>query len=273
MTGTQRVLHLMSHRVNQLVSSRWNKQMPIWLVCEFPKSGGSWFGRMVAQCLELPFCEFSLLPLSMSCVTFSHWPFHPKRQRCFYVLRDGRDVLVSLYYHQLRIIQNHPGSSSAKRLCKRYPSLNTVQIGESNARDGFLRFAESVLSDKSSGRFDWSSHVSAWVDSNPSRVHVVRYEELLSDTCDVLEQCMDFAGYSCSEKRLKHIVEAYSFCAMTGRDPGDENVHSFQRKGIVGDWMNHFTTHIACLFDQAHGELLIDLGYEHNRDWIDRLNA
>lgn len=39
------------------------------------------------------------------------------------------------------------------------------------------------------------------------------------------------------------------------------------RKGIVGDWRNHFTPAVARAFHDSVGSLLIDCGFETNRDW------
>lgn len=39
------------------------------------------------------------------------------------------------------------------------------------------------------------------------------------------------------------------------------------RKGIIGDWRNHFTAEHKRVFKELAGDLLIDLGYEQNDDW------
>ena len=42
--------------------------------------------------------------------------------------------------------------------------------------------------------------------------------------------------------------------------------HTF-RKGIPGDWRNHFSKKHVNLFKEVAGQLLIDLGYEKSFDW------
>jgi len=42
--------------------------------------------------------------------------------------------------------------------------------------------------------------------------------------------------------------------------------HTF-RKGISGDWRNHLSEKHIALFKELAGQMLIDLGYEHNFEW------
>ena len=57
---------------------------------------------------------------------------------------------------------------------------------------------------------------------------------------------------------------------QTGRAPGAEDRGSFIRKGVAGDWVNHFTRETAELFDELAGDALVALGYESDRGWADR---
>jgi hypothetical protein len=67
---------------------------------------------------------------------------------------------------------------------------------------------------------------------------------------------------------LNEVVDSYSFERITGRKPGEEERNSFVRKGITGDWRNHFTREAAEIFDRWAGRLLIELGYESDREWV-----
>lgn len=63
-------------------------------------------------------------------------------------------------------------------------------------------------------------------------------------------------------------VEATSFEKMLGgRKPGEEDPGSFFRKGIAGDWENAFTGRDKQTLKEEAGDLLIELGYEKDRDW------
>jgi hypothetical protein len=49
-----------------------------------------------------------------------------------------------------------------------------------------------------------------------------------------------------------------------GRSPPQS--HTF-RRGVPGDWRNHFSNKHVNLFKEVAGQLLIDLGYEKSFDW------
>ena len=64
------------------------------------------------------------------------------------------------------------------------------------------------------------------------------------------------------------IAEEFSFERQADRRPGEEDRSSFLRKGLVGDWRNHFSQQARKTFDwYAGGELLL-LGYERDRSWV-----
>jgi hypothetical protein len=66
---------------------------------------------------------------------------------------------------------------------------------------------------------------------------------------------------------LRDIVEQHRFEQLTGRERGEENVNSHYRKGVPGDWKNHFEeTHVRA-FKDRYNDLLRTLGYEDDPDW------
>jgi Sulfotransferase domain len=64
------------------------------------------------------------------------------------------------------------------------------------------------------------------------------------------------------------IAEEFSFERQAGRRPGEEDKRSFRRRGMVGDWRNHFNHEARELFDRYAGSELILLGYERDRSWV-----
>ena len=52
-----------------------------------------------------------------------------------------------------------------------------------------------------------------------------------------------------------------------GRKEGEEDVTSHYRKGVAGDWRNHFTQAHVDEFKTRYGDLLVRLGYEQSADW------
>ncbi|EAW38817.1 sulfotransferase domain-containing protein [Lyngbya sp. PCC 8106] len=65
-----------------------------------------------------------------------------------------------------------------------------------------------------------------------------------------------------------NIIYEHDFARYArGRKPGQEDVKSHNRKGVAGDWKNHFEEKHKQLFKEKYGSLLVQLGYEQNNDW------
>lgn len=62
-------------------------------------------------------------------------------------------------------------------------------------------------------------------------------------------------------------VYAHRFDAHTGgRRAGTEDTGSHYRKGVAGDWVHHFDDVHVDAFNELFGDLLVELGYEPDRD-------
>jgi hypothetical protein len=66
---------------------------------------------------------------------------------------------------------------------------------------------------------------------------------------------------------VKMIVERWTFERLTGRKKGQEDRGNHLRKGIPGDWKNHFTADHVTAFKQKYNDLILKLGYETSPDW------
>jgi len=69
---------------------------------------------------------------------------------------------------------------------------------------------------------------------------------------------------------IRRTVDHFSMSSDTGRKQGEEDRSSFIRKGIAGDWKNHFTPETARVFNELAGDMLIKLGYEQDDSWVER---
>ena len=98
---------------------------------------------------------------------------------------------------------------------------------------------------------------------------LIRYESLLEDDVGILERVLlDEGGLPVPRERFREVVRATRFERSTkGRRPGQEDIASHMRKGIAGDWRNHFTDRLKQAFKTRYGDLLVATGYESNLDW------
>ena len=113
---------------------------------------------------------------------------------------------------------------------------------------------------------DW---VRGWRDNrDPERSIVLRYEEMLDDVRACLVRTAELFGLDASSARIDEIAAAHDFRSMSGgRGAGQADDGSFVRKGVAGDWANHFTPELKEIYKDAIGEFLIEFGYERDLSW------
>lgn len=153
-----------------------------------------------------------------------------------HIVRDGRDCAVSGWFHNLRVSPDWTRETFA------------------TMDDYVVALAE-----------EWAANVRtgcAFGDARPERYLAVRYEDLAVDPVPVLAGVLAFLGAETGSEILAACLGAGSFEALTGgRTRGKEDRASFFRKGVPGDWHNHFTTETSRLFEAKAGEWLGRFGY------------
>jgi hypothetical protein len=162
------------------------------------------------------------------------------------IYRDLRDVAVSHYFY----VQRTPWHPE-------YETYNQLDIEE-----GLIHFGETLLPEFD----DW---VRSWHrNRNEDCSLVVRYEDLLSDTESVFASVANLFGLDDSDDTIRDIVQAHSFENVSGgRERGRQSESSFYRKGVSGDWRNHFTDKVRGVFKENAGEFWVDHGYEEDSNW------
>ena len=76
-------------------------------------------------------------------------------------------------------------------------------------------------------------------------------------------------GLDSSAPTIEQIVKQHSFKKMSGgREHGDSLNRAFARKGIAGDWKNHFTKELREQFGKLIAELLIETADEQDDSWV-----
>lgn len=148
------------------------------------------------------------------------------------LFRDLRDVAVS-FVHYVRRTPWHPE--------------HRVYRGR-GVQEGLALFCRRTLA----AYADW---VTSWhVNSDPALGLMVRYEDLHSDTVGQMNAVARHFGLDDSGL-LDEIIEEHSFSAL-------QSAGGFYRKGIVGDWRNHFTPDLCAMYDEIIGDYLTEYGYE-----------
>ncbi len=106
----------------------------------------------------------------------------------------------------------------------------------------------------------------SWLESGERVFHL---EDCMANASDTLMEVFGNSwGLPVERQRVEDVTARYSFERLSGgREPGEEDAKSHYRKGIHGDWRNHFTPAITGRFKALYGELLVMGGYEKNVNW------
>ncbi len=169
----------------------------------------------------------------------SHHLPRPEYRRVVYLLRDGRDAMVS-YFHHLRALNG------------RAPDfLKMVAAGE--------------------GLFPcrWHEHVEAWM-KNPyqAKMITINYESLKNDPLKELRKFCEFAGLDRADITLEAAARACSVDAMRekqSRIGWDSSVwpkgKPFIRRGEVGSFRDEMPEAVVAEFMRQAEPTLIRAGY------------
>jgi len=120
-----RLLKASGSQATKVIGGVWGNEFPFYYVTEYPKSGGTWLAKMLADYLEVAFPQNSIFPIGCASVIHNHWKYSPRLTNVVYLMRDGRDLVVSLYFGCLRSLENDQNTSVKKYLSRRFPPFGS----------------------------------------------------------------------------------------------------------------------------------------------------
>jgi sulfotransferase family protein len=169
----------------------------------------------------------------------SHDLPRPEYRRVIYLVRDGRDVMVS-YFHHLRAIR-----------------------GAGVTYTGMLEDRSLMFP------CPWEDHVEAWL-ANPfaARMLVIRYEDLLEDCAAQLARACRFIGIDCAPHSLAGSVEKASFARLQQKERQQgwdleswPREATFIRRGKAGSYRDELPSEILDVLEGRAGATLRRCGY------------
>lgn len=233
--------------------------LPLYIVDEYPKSGGTWLGQMLGMALDVPFPR-NRMPSITSSIMHCHLLKSWGMKNVVIIWRDARDMMVSWYYHCL--FKHNRGNEFLVDSVSKILSFSEPE----NIKENLPTFIEYCFTKQFYPRFSWVDFVNSW--HNKNGVVYTKYESLHDNAVEELQRIvLELTGEKLALKKAQEIVEYYSFKNQTGRNLGQQNTNQFLRKGIVGDWQNHFTKKSAQVFNHFAGKELILLGYVTDTTW------
>jgi hypothetical protein len=154
-----------------------------------------------------------------------------------HIIRDGRDVAVSAW--------NFNMNTDLGATIQQWGSFRKFVPWAAEAWANEIKPAR-VLAAKKLG----------------NRYYELRYEDLLTNPEREAKKLFQFLNVDDSYGIVEELVDMCKFERMSGgRKPGEEDMDSFYRKGIAGDWKNYMDDNLLQLFLDKAGDVLADCDY------------
>lgn len=227
-------------------------------VVGYPKSGNTWFRFLIAGAVYgidldlapsslvydlipdlhyLPFYKRFHSPMFFK----SHYLPLPEYKHVIYLVRDGRDVMVS-YFHHLSAIRGEE-----------------ITFSDLVQGDDYLEFGM------------WHDHIKAWLQ-NPykARLMITRYEDLITQPLQEMRRLCEFVGVGRPDSLLNQVIEKTSFTAMQNKENRNASFRenpmwpknkNFFRRGQIGSHKDEMPSEFKVKFLEQAGPMLQELGY------------
>jgi len=234
-------------------------------IASYPRSGNTWTRFLIANLMHperpvtfaniekiipdasaLSSRQFKRVPRPRLIKT--HEYFEPRYRKVIYLVRDPRDVVVSLYNFR-----------------RKYRAVDDSYPIERYVAERFLPGDLDV---------SWGEHVGSWLATrmNQPGFLLVRYEDLLRDPSRELSRLAGFLGIAARSEALSQAIERSSANRLRQLEKieheawvttkGKRADVPFIAAAVAGAWKQKLPQPSAALIESAWGQLMKSLGYE-----------
>lgn len=226
-------------------------------VTGYPKSGNTWLSRLLGEVLNSPVRgDGDKQPLASEghdrpgdfIVRQQHAVNEDSKNNVIVgIYRDPRDVCVScMYYWGIEDLQT--------TIYKMANGEGPLPFGK-----GYPNYMRTHYEEIYDWYVTWTSYEKLKADTAGEIVRIANTITKLKVTDDFINGCIQRQSF---DRKVKHISENpkdYSY--------GPNIQKKLMRKGIVGDWKNHFNRESANFFNDSMWCWIDKLGYESDVDW------
>jgi hypothetical protein len=234
-------------------------------IASYPRSGNTWTRFLIANLLhpERPVTFANIETVIPDATALSsrklkrvarprliktHEYFEPRYRRVIYLVRDPRDVVLSLYNFR-----------------RKYRSVDDSYPIERYVAERFLPGDLDV---------SWGEHVGSWLGTrmNQPEFLLVRYEDLLHDPPRELRRVASFLGIAASPETLSQAIERSSANRLRQLEKVEHEAWvttkgkradvPFIAEAVAGAWKRKLPEPSVALIESAWGHLMDLLGYE-----------
>ena len=186
------------------------------------------------------------------------------------IVRDPRDVIVSKRFHTLRMGVFFLGDEKSKllnllnqsslfrRMVKSRINKKLSLVSEESfnvlTEEGHLRLNKEIITKYAKEWVAVNDYILKIEKQNPEKILRLRYEDLKIDSEKEQKKVFDFLNVTTRKDILEQISEKTAI--------KNKSKDSFFRKGIAGDWVNHFDENQLKLIREIAGETAEKLGYK-----------
>ena len=165
----------------------------------------------------------------------------------FFVKRDPRDIVVSLFFSTKF---SHPSTPAIARA--------RAELAKLSEQDGMRAMLQRHLPWVSDVVAEWSRAE----QETAGRIRCFKYEDLFGERQkETFAALMQHCDLHIADDALYALLDKHSFRAITGRAQGQGVQSSHFRKGTSGEWREHFTDDDIRNVDAAIARKLRASGY------------